>query len=142
MKTKKTGRLFFFLYLIVLLRITVFRSDFGTHPLLADGRISLTLFKDYIPLVKGGHWRLFLYLFLGNIIWFVPFGMYLKYIEKPRTGLSLLLCGFLFSFLIESLQYIFGTGYSELDDLILNTLGTGIGAAFVHIVKRIRNRPA
>ena len=139
---KKTGSFFFVLYLIAVLRITVFRSDFGTHPLFADGRINLTLFRDYIPLAMGGHWQLFLYLFVGNVIWFVPFGMYLKYVGKPRRGFQILLCGFLFSLLIESLQFVFGTGYSELDDLILNTLGSGIGASVADAVTRIRNRPA
>lgn len=30
--------------------------------------------------------------------------------------------------IIETLQYIFGTGVSELDDLVLNTMGAGLGA--------------
>lgn len=38
------------------------------------------------------------------------------------------LLGLLFSFAIELLQYVFGTGISELDDLILNSLGAWIGA--------------
>jgi glycopeptide antibiotics resistance protein len=36
--------------------------------------------------------------------------------------------GFLLSAMIETLQFILGTGVSELDDLILNTFGVWIGA--------------
>lgn len=135
---KKTGTLLFLLYLAAVLRITVFRSDFGTHPLLADGRVNLTFLEGYLTLVRGGHWWLFFYLFVGNIIWFVPFGACLKYSKKTRSFFSILFCGFLFSLLIESLQFVFGTGYSELDDLFLNTLGTGIGAAIPGLVRRSR----
>lgn len=139
---KKAAKGFFFLYLIIVLRITVFRSGFGTHPLFADGFVNLTLFEDYLPLIRERHWYLFLYLFVGNIIWFIPFGMYLEYTGQQKKGWRILLCGFLFSLTIESLQFVFGTGYSELDDLILNTLGAGIGAAAVKAVRRIRSRPA
>ncbi len=40
----------------------------------------------------------------------------------------IVLTGFAFSLIIESMQYFWGTGISEADDLILNTLGTFIRA--------------
>lgn len=46
-------------------------------------------------------------------------------VRKIRTAL---LCGLGLSLVIETLQYIFGTGVSELDDLTLNTLRVWIGA--------------
>lgn len=73
---------------------------------------------------------MFIYLFAGNIIWFVPFGMYLERQKKWKL-VATALCGFLFSLTIETLQYAFGTGFSELDDLILNTFGVFLGALFV-----------
>lgn len=39
----------------------------------------------------------------------------------------MLLFGLLFSLVIEFSQFAFGTGESELDDLILNTFGAFIG---------------
>lgn len=68
------------------------------------------------------------YLFVGNIIWFVPFGFYLRHFGKVRKLWQIWLLGLLFSFAIEFLQYVFGTGISELDDLILNSFGAWIGA--------------
>ncbi len=76
----------------------------------------------------------FTYLFVGNIVWFVPFGMYLQYMGISKTLVRTVLYGFLFSLLIETLQYVFGTGFSELDDLVLNTLGAWIGGVIVTVV--------
>lgn len=123
----------FLLYLAIVLRITVFRSTFALQNLCQNGRIVLTLFDGYIDLIRRGDWFAFTYLFFGNIIWFVPFGMYLQYTGKQRKLLHTAIYGFLFSLLIETLQYVFGTGFSELDDLILNTLGAWIGGGLVKV---------
>lgn len=139
-KLNRTITLLFWIYLAVLLRITVFRSGFRLQHLFENGSINLTFFEGYIPLVTQGHWLLFLYLFVGNMIWFVPLGMYLEYKKKHKKLGLILICGFSLSFMIESLQYLFGTGYSELDDLILNTLGTGIGAVFMRGIRRMGKR--
>lgn len=126
----------FWLYIAAVLRITVFRPGFHPAELLQNGSINLTLFEGYVPLLKKGDWFRFLYLFVGNIIWFVPFGMYLEHKSQGKKFWKIVLAGFLFSLMIESLQYLFGTGYSELDDLILNTAGVFAGAIFVKGVKR------
>ena len=126
----------FLLYLLIVLRITVFRSTFTLQHLCQNGKIILALFEGYIDLVRRGDWFAFTYLFVGNIVWFVPFGMYLQYMGKQRTLLCTAISGFLFSLLIETLQYVFGTGFSELDDLVLNTLGAWIGGVLVNIGTR------
>ena len=122
----------FLSYLAIVLRITVFRSTFTLQHLCQNGKIILTLFEGYIDLVRRGDWFAFTYLFVGNIVWFVPFGMYLQYMGKQRTLLRTAISGFLFSLLIETMQYVFGTGFSELDDLVLNTLGAWIGGVLVN----------
>lgn len=127
----------FLLYLAIVLRITVFRSTFTLQNLCQNGRIVLTLFDGYIDLIRRGDWFEFTYLFFGNIIWFVPFGMYLQYTGKQRKLLHIAIDGFLFSLLIETLQYVFGTGLSELDDLVLNTLGAWIGGGLIKVGQKI-----
>lgn len=121
----------FILYLVILFRITVFRAGFSFENLLKNGTINITLFQGYLPILEGGHWFRFLYLFVGIIIWFAPFGAYLQFRQHQRKvekiG-AIVLLGFFLSLNIESLQYVFGTGFSELDDLILNTLGAWVGA--------------
>lgn len=128
--------LFFFVYLIVLLRITVFRSDFSVNGLFQNGSVNVSLFQGYIAFIRQGEWFAFTYLFLGNIIWFLPFGMYLQYRGKIKNIWYGFVYGFLFSLMIETLQYVFGTGFSELDDLVLNSLGAGLGAILVRSVQR------
>ena len=122
---KRLPLLLFLLYLAVVLRITVFRSGFGTHALFG-GNLNLTVFAAYLPLLRAHRWGTFVYLFFGNIAWFVPFGFFLR--RRGRSLPQTLLLGLAFSLTIETLQFVFATGVSELDDLILNTVGVGFGA--------------
>lgn len=125
----------FVCYLAVLLKITVFRGGFGTHGFCTDGSINLKLFEEYAPLIRTHDWDRFIYLFVGNIIWFVPLGMYVRY-RKPQAGIMrAVIFGLLLSLCIEIMQYLFGTGISELDDLILNTFGAALGA-LIRVKKR------
>lgn len=128
----------FLVYLAVLLRITVFRTGFTMSHLMQNGTLNLTLFQDYIPLIRQGRWFRFVYLFIGNIVWFVPLGCALMAsgnINRIRTAA---LCGLGLSLMIETMQYLFGTGVTELDDLVLNTLGTWIGAAGVWLYRNYK----
>ena len=69
-----------------------------------------------------------------NILLFIPFGfmtavnlyLYRKNSTLP-IWLTVLLLGFAFSLLIEVFQFITGRGYTEVDDIINNTLGVMIG---------------
>lgn len=129
----------FLLYITVVLRITVFRSSFTLQNLCQNGRLILTLFEGYIDLIRRGDWFAFTYLFVGNIVWFVPFGMYLQYMGISKKLVRTAFYGFLFSLLIETLQYVFGTGFSELDDLVLNTLGAWLGGGVVRLMLFLSN---
>ena len=131
---KVIATILFLFYIAVVLLITVFRSSFTLQNLCQNGRIILTLFEGYVDLIRRGDWFAFTYLFVGNVIWFVPFGMYLQYMGISKKLMCTALYGFLFSLLIETLQYVFGTGFSELDDLVLNTLGAWIGGAAVRFI--------
>ena len=70
---------------------------------------------------------------LMNIILFVPFGLTAPYMigekiknEYLKWGICILSAGVL-SILIESLQYCLGVGRAEIDDVICNTSGGGLG---------------
>lgn len=138
---KNTAKLLSFLFIIyiaVVLRITVFRSNFSLNNLFLNGNVNLTLFTDYMRFIRSKNWFLFIYLFVGNIVWFIPFGMYLQYTKKFKNILLVTLCGLLFSLCIETMQYAFGTGVTELDDLILNTFGAFLGAAGVKLYQKFK----
>lgn len=131
----------FLLYILILLRITIFRSDFSVDALFQNGEINLKIFQEYIPMITEGKWFLFLYLFIGNLICFVPFGAYIMWTGRIKRVCHAVMLSLLFSLIIECLQYAFGTGISEIDDLILNSMGGWLGACIFYRItpKEIKN---
>ena len=123
---KRLLLLLFAVWIIVLLRITVFRPGCFSHGLFS-GRVELNAFAYYLTLIRVRNWRYFTYLFLGNLLWFAPAGVLVrlrggKLWQAALAGLGLSLC-------IEAMQFVLGSGVSELDDLILNTAGAALGFA-------------
>ena len=113
----------FAVYILIVLKLTVFRSTVPYD----ESQINLTLFIELINVLQNEGTSRFLWLLLGNIGWFVPFGFLLPILLKQESFLKIVILGFLFSLIIESLQYVFRLGVAELDDLILNVLGAAIG---------------
>ena len=127
------------LWLAVLFRITVFRPGCFSHGLFS-GRVEWDAFAFYVKLARIGYWRYFIYLFVGNLIWFAPAGVLArlrgaKLWQAALAGLGL-------SLLVETMQFVLGSGVSELDDLILNTCGALLGylgtALFLRIVHKAK----
>lgn len=67
---------------------------------------------------------------IGNVALFVPFGIlaYILLVRRSAAVRRTALVGFVVSLTIEISQYIFALGYTDVDDLILNTLGAFLGA--------------
>ena len=135
------------LWLGALLRLTVFRDGCFSHGLFS-GRIEWDAFAYYAKLVRVGNWRYFSYLFVGNLVWFVPVGVLAwlgaaRPVREKADGrvpslLRAALWGFLLSLGIETMQYVLGSGVSELDDLILNSCGAVLGFGIVCIFDKMR----
>lgn len=64
--------------------------------------------------------------YIQNILLFIPFGMLCPLFTKKSYGIVYVITGFLFSFLIECSQLL-NNRSSDVDDLIMNTLGAIIG---------------
>ena len=64
-----------------------------------------------------------------NVLLFIPLGLFLPLLYRncERIG-KVLLVGFLVSLSVEALQ-MFGCGTSDVNDLITNTIGAGLGFA-------------
>ncbi len=75
---------------------------------------------------------------LGNVIGFIPYGIFIPILFRRTDGfLKLLLIGFLTSLTIETIQLMFDVGVFDVDDLMLNTLGTILGYGLYRSVKKI-----
>ena len=68
---------------------------------------------------------------IGNIVLFIPVGMAITLFPGCSVNQTLLI-GFTLSLVIESCQWFFWLGSFEIDDLIHNTIGAGIGAVLVN----------
>ena len=104
--------LLFLVYIAWILKITVFRSDFGTHELFS-GEINWSIMHNYALIIGRGYPDIAAFYFFGNIAVFIPFGIFLVVLlDRPfwRTALE----GSLFSLAIEAAQFMFGVGFSEV----------------------------
>ena len=63
----------------------------------------------------------------GNVVVFIPCGMYVAILRKNKGILASLLCVFPTSLFFELLQFIFARGACDIDDIILNCLGGLVG---------------
>ncbi len=72
---------------------------------------------------------------LGNILLFVPMGILLPVVFKGcRRWFQVIPAGAAASIVIESIQYFFGRS-ADIDDVILNTLGTAAGYGCYFVIR-------
>lgn len=83
--------------------------------------INLIPFND---IIQGNYNKLDLF---GNIILFVPLGIYISILLDKNKTLKNILIILIVSLVFESCQYIFGIGATDITDIITNTFGGVIG---------------
>ena len=128
--------------LIVVARITFFpmrKVDGVIQPLVFDAAKAFPFRINIIPLVNLFDYGIMseaVINFVGNTTMFVPIGIIFPIVfKKLDTPLKNLAAGAGFSFLIEILQLPFYDRVSDIDDLLLNTLGFAIGYGIYRLVK-------
>ena len=73
-----------------------------------------------------------------NVIVFIPVGMILGSLLRVKGSWAIaLLIGCSISLTIESLQFWFTKGFSELDDVMHNTVGCLIGYEIYSLIRRV-----
>lgn len=114
-------------YLSALYHITCIRYGIDIERMLHHSvrQIQWIPLIDLIALIEEGFVPALL-MIGGNILWFIPLGMFV-YRKYPTHKHYPLIIGFLTSFFIEVSQFILVSGVSDIDDLILNTLGCVLG---------------
>ncbi|MDR0859396.1 MAG: VanZ family protein [Oscillospiraceae bacterium] len=128
---KKFNRLLLAVSILFILTITVF-------PPYSDMRnLNRTVFRTFEIALRewryNGTLRYFRTNILGNIALFIPFG-YFAWLSGFRKTIFL---GMLLSICIEAAQYPMGR-WTDIDDVILNTIGTAAGFGLAVLWRRIR----
>lgn len=73
---------------------------------------------------------------IENVLMMIPFGVLLPYIFKPAENIFCCIpLGLFFSVNIEYAQFLSKRGHMEVDDVVMNVLGTAIGYLFFISVK-------
>lgn len=103
-------------------------------------RLNLVPFKMMADDYRAGGSR-FVVNFLGNIGVFGPIGLALPIVLGPRFGaVRVTLIGMALSLSIEVAQWISGYRVADVDDVILNTVGTALGYASFAIGRALLRR--
>ena len=107
-----------------------YRWNAGGYPFFVLGEISLVPFQTFQP---DGH---SLYILLGNIIMFLPFGFFPALLWRGYVWKRALVTGLCVTGFIECWQLFIGRAF-DIDDLMLNTLGTLCGFWLWLLLKRM-----
>ncbi len=117
----------FIIYILLLYYIVTFQdNNYGTN--------------NFIPLKEILRYnlnsKLFLKNIIGNILLFVPFGIFVTYYVKSKSIIPVILLSFLISSSIEFAQGVIGRT-CDVDDVILNSIGGILG---YHLYKLVNKR--
>ena len=124
----------FVIYIITLIQLTLFDSDYGRGGLnIFDwSKENLEVYLENnnlipfktISLYISRQDRVAIINLLGNLIAFAPMGIFLPLLFKKQTKLqNFILTNIAIILAIESLQFLSLSGHFDIDDLILNLLG-------------------
>ena len=113
---------------VVLIAYLVFLLDIALFQFPADNpTVNFVPFRTIVQDWSHGGW-MFVISFVGNIVAFVPMGLLPPFIRKGQTKLwHVLVFSFSLSLFIEAGQFVSGRRVPDVDDLILNTMGGGVG---------------
>ena len=136
----------FLAYLLLLGYAVFFSSGFGREEH-AEYRYNLTLFQEigryYYFGLRTGSWRLFLRNVVGNICVFIPFGIFLpRLFTRCKNGFLTILLSLELSLSVELIQLVTKVGSFDVDDLLLNTIGSLCGFLFITIYDKRRHQKA
>lgn len=149
---RKHVRLIFFLYLLVVIKVIIFKYPLDhLRAIAASWRkevilegldtANFTLFKTIRMYIDYSYKLNSFENLVGNIVVFVPFGFLLPYVIKwGRNFLVMLLNAFVFVLGIEVFQLFSAFGAFDVDDILLNCFGAVLGYMAYLAYETIRRR--
>ena len=123
------------LFYLLLLTYTVF---IGRDSIRSVNLIPFDSIENFIMVDNGiGGTRIIDMNIWGNILMFIPAGIYLILQNTMKSITKNLFYIFLVSLFIEVVQYLFTIGATDVDDVILNVAGGFIGLMIYKMAKKI-----
>ena len=131
-KIKTAGAVLFVLYILALIYFLFFADRYGQMAFAErEYHYNLVLFTEIRRFWTYREQLGFLAVaanLLGNVVGFMPFGMILPLISRNARGFFFItFSGFTLSLCVEVTQLMTKLGSFDVDDLIMNTLGTAAG---------------
>ena len=127
-----TTKILFGIYILLLIWIILFKASFSINEFIGLTKMrSINLIPFYYPTEVNFHLREV----IANILIFIPLGIYLKILDvnSKRT----IIYGFVFSILLEVIQFVLEIGAFDITDIITNTTGTILGVCGYILLEKI-----
>ena len=125
MKETTKTKILLGIYFLLLVWIILFKLSFSFSDLETLRSINL------IPFYYSNQTSFHLREVMDNVLIFIPLGILLKMLNIENKKIIFL--GFILSFTLETMQFIFSIGASDITDIITNTIGTIVGL-FLYLI--------
>ena len=119
---KALSRALFAAYLLVLLWLVLFKFSYHPFDVIRDYQ---TRSLNLIPFAYSRNSEM-----IANLVAFIPFGVMLGVNSKQVAWRYKIAVIFVFSVVVELIQYCLAIGATDVTDIIMNTLGGSLGLAF------------
>ena len=141
-RRQKLGWVLFILYLCLLAYFMFFSERFGRTDTDRGYAYNLVPFLEISRYFRYYHvlgFTVFIINIVGNVVAFMPFGFFLPIISRrSKKWYNTVMFGFVCSLILETLQLVNRVGSFDVDDMILNTLGTALGFLSYELIQGIR----
>lgn len=125
------GRLLFFIYLLILIYFLFFSDRYGRTTVSLEYKynlIPLNEIKRYLLYSDKFTTEQLLVNVFGNVLAFLPYGFFIPItLDGYKSFFKVSLLSMFFSTCVELIQLLTRVGSFDIDDIILNTLGSMIG---------------
>lgn len=130
---KKISIAVFGLYILLLIWLILFKFNINLTDLGYIRNVNLIPFKE--SLIINGH--LDISEIIYNVLVFVPLGVYINIFTPKLPFIIKILPSLFLSLLLETLQFIFAIGASDITDVISNTVGGFLGIILFFLLKKL-----
>ncbi|GHG60073.1 hypothetical protein GCM10012320_34480 [Sinomonas cellulolyticus] len=125
----------FALYAAFLLRLLLFSRAPGTER--SINLVPFATIAGYLAAHSPGEGKVAFGNIVGNILIFVPLGVYASWLRPRAAAWLTLLAVAAVSVAVEIVQNVFGVGASDVDDVILNCVGGAVGILAFRLLSAI-----